>query len=493
LDHLSTIFSRVVVYNSNTKWGSVAFIVDSYTSTTARDTQCCEHNEENGMSEEARSELLRHVAEHHIDFINLQFIDILGIVKTVSIPVEELEEALEYGVWFDGSSIEGFARIAESDMYLIPDITTYKPIPWDQQEGSATARIICHVYTPHGRPFAGDPRHVLSKMLDQAAEMGYTYAVGPELEFFLFKHNAQGRIVPVPHDHASYFDVSTDQATNVRRQMVKALQAFGIEVDASHHEVAAGQHEIDLAYSDALRAADNTVTCRVTLKAIAQQHDLYATFMPKPLANVNGNGMHIHQNLNDIATGKNVFYDPHDPYGLSKVARQFIAGLLAHGRAMSAVLAPLVNSYKRLVPGYEAPVYLSWGHTNRSALVRVPRASIERPQTTRVELRCPDPTCNPYLAFAIILAAGLDGIKRQLPLGEAAEEDLFHVDPRALGLEALPTSLGEALDELKQDEVIQSALGAHVFERFLDAKMQEWNSYRCYVSQWEIDRYLSIF
>jgi glutamine synthetase len=264
-------------------------------------------------------------------------------------------------------------------------------------------------------------------------------------------------------------------------------------VDASHHEVAAGQHEIDLSYSDALRAADNTVTCRLTIKAIAQKHQLFASFMPKPIANVNGNGMHVHQNLNDLATGKNLFYDSQDPYGLSKVARHFIAGLLTHAPAMIAVLAPLVNSYKRLVPGYEAPVYLSWGHTNRSALVRVPRASINRPYATRVELRCPDPSCNPYLAFAVMLAAGLDGIKRQLPLGEAAEEDLFHVDPRALGLEALPGSLGEALVALQKDEVIQAALGAHVYERFLDAKLQEWNNYRCYVSQWEINHYLAIF
>lgn len=445
------------------------------------------------MSEEVRSEILQQIAEQHIEFVNLQFIDILGTVKTVTIPVEQVEDALNHGIWFDGSSIEGFARVAESDMYLVPDLATYSPIPWDQGKGEATARIICHVYTPHGKPFAGDPRYVLSRMLDQAAELGYTYQVGPELEFFLFKHDKHGRIAPIPHDDAGYFDVSTDQAINVRRQMVKSLQAFGVEVEASHHEVAAGQHEIDLAYSDALRAADNTVTCRITLKAIAQLQGLYASFMPKPLAGVNGSGMHVHQNLSDILTGKNVFYDPQDAYGLSKLARQFIAGLLAHARGMIAVLAPLVNSYKRLVPGFEAPVYLSWGHTNRSALVRVPRVSLSRPFTTRVELRCPDPTCNPYLAFAVMLAAGLDGIKRQLPLGEAAEEDLFHVDPRALGLEALPGSLGEALDALKEDEVIQAALGPHVYERFLDAKSQEWNSYRCYVSDWEVERYLSIF
>jgi glutamine synthetase len=445
------------------------------------------------MSDDVRADVLRRVEEDRIAFVNLQFIDILGTLKTVSIPVEELEGAIEHGVWFDGSSIEGFARVAESDMYLVPDLATYVPIPWDQQDGLATARLICHVYTTHGRPFAGDPRCVLAKMIDQAAELGYTYQVGPELEFFLFRYGPEGRIAPIPHDGASYFDISTDQATYVRREMVRSLQSVGVSVSSSHHEVAAGQHEIDLDYSDAMRAADNTVTCRMTLKAVAQMHKLYASFMPKPIAGINGNGMHVHQNLNDLVTGKNVFYDSNDPYGLSKVARQFIAGLLAHAPGMMAVLAPLVNSYKRLVPGFEAPVYLSWGHTNRSALVRVPHTSVGRLHTTRVELRCPDPSCNPYLAYAVMLAAGLDGIKRQLPLGEAAEEDLFHVDPRALGLEALPASLGEAIDALQADEVVQAALGPHIYERFLDAKVQEWDSYRAYVSQWEVDRYLALF
>ncbi|NJO07141.1 MAG: glutamine synthetase, partial [Chloroflexaceae bacterium] len=398
------------------------------------------------MSQDLPAHVLQQASEQHLDFINLQFVDILGTVKTVTIPAEDLPKAIEHGVWFDGSSIEGFARIAESDMYLVPDLQTYRRIPWNTTPGSATARIICHVYTPHGKPFAGDPRYVLQKMLQQAAEMGYIYQVGPELEFFLFRLDQGKRgTIPRPHDEASYFDDTTEQATDARRRMVKSLQEFGVGVDASHHEVAAGQHEIDLSHSEAMQAADNTLTCRMTIKAIAQSMGLYASFMPKPIANVNGNGMHIHQNLNDIATGRNVFFNADDLYGLSKVGQQFIAGLLTHAPAMIAILAPLVNSYKRLVPGYEAPVYLSWGHTNRSALVRVPRVSSGRAQSTRVELRCPDPSCNPYLAFAVMLAAGLDGIKRELPLGEAAEEDLFHVDPRALGLEALPTSLGEAL------------------------------------------------
>ena len=445
------------------------------------------------MSDDPRQALLQRVEEQHVAFINLQFTDVLGMVKTVTIPLSELADALDHGVWFDGSSIEGFARIVESDMYLVPDLATYALIPWDQHEGLATARLICNIHTPDGKPFAGDPRHVLATVMHQAAEQGYGFNVAPELEFFLFKTDATGRSVLQPHDNASYFDVSTDQATLIRRQMVRALQGMGIAVEAAHHEVAAGQHEIDLRYAEAVSAADHTVTARLTLKAVAQLNGLYATFMPKPVATVNGNGMHVHQSLLDLVTGQNVFSDPDDPYSLSVTARHFIAGLLAHARGMCAILAPLVNSYKRLVPGFEAPVYISWGRTNRSALVRVPRITTGRHQRTRIELRCPDPSCNPYLAYAVMLAAGLDGIKRKLPLREAAEEDLFHVDPRARGLTTLPISLGAALDSMKEDEVIQQALGPYVYERFLDAKQQEWESYRAHVSEWEVTRYLSIF
>jgi glutamine synthetase len=445
------------------------------------------------MSDDMREDVLKQASEDNIEFINLQFIDILGMVKTVTIPIQQLENAIEHGIWFDGSSIEGFARVAESDMYLMPDLSSYRKTPWNCGDGIPTANLICNIYTPDGRPFAGDPRHVLKKVLQQAAEMGYTYQVGPELEFFLFKSVPDGNKPHIPHDEAGYFDFSTDQATHVLNETVKALQSVGIEVEASHHEVSAGQHEIDLGYSEALRTADNTIISRLVIKAIAQCNDLYATFMPKPVAGINGNGMHIHQNLADIVTGKNVFYDEDDPYNLSKLARQFIAGLLDHAPGMIAVLAPLVNSYKRLVPGYEAPVYLSWGRTNRSALVRVPRTSVGRNQAIRVELRCPDPSSNPYLAFSVMLAAGLDGIRRDLPLGPAAEEDLFQVDPRALGLVVLPGSLGHALEALQEDAVVQAALGPHVYERFLDARLQEWNQYRSYVSQWEVDRYLELF
>lgn len=438
-------------------------------------------------------DVLNLVEEQHVDFISLQFTDIVGMVKNVTIPIAQLPDCLDHGVWFDGSSIEGFARIAESDMLLVPDLESYAIIPWDRGEGFTTARMICDVYTPDGKPFAGDPRNCLKAALEEARQMGFIYNVGPELEFFLFRPGADGQPAPTPHDAAGYFDVSTDLATHIRRHMVHALSAFGIEVEAAHHEVAVGQHEIDFKYGPALRTADHAVTFRTTLKAVAQQHGLYATFMPKPIAGINGSGMHVHQSFGDVKSGKNLFYDADDPYGLSPTARHFIAGLLAHARGMIAILAPLVNSYKRLVPGYEAPVYLSWGRTNRSALVRVPRISAGRPQATRVELRCPDPSCNPYLAFAVMLKAGLDGIRRELPLPQAAEEDLYHVDPRARQLETLPGSLGDALAELQRDEVIMAALGPHILERFIEAKVQEWDEYRIFVSQWELDRYLPIY
>lgn len=444
------------------------------------------------MSDDPRTALLHRVEADQVAFINLQFTDVLGIGKTVTIPVEELPDALDHGVWFDGSSIEGFARMVESDMYLVPDIATYAVVPWDQHQGVTTARLICSVYTPDGKPFAGDPRNVLRRMLDQAAAAGYRFMVAPELEFFLFKTDPNGNILE-PHDKASYFDISTDLATHIRRQMARTLQAMGITVEAVHHEVAPGQHEIDLRHADALQSADHLVTARVALKAVAQMNGLHATFMPKPIAGVNGSGMHVHQSLIDRDTGKNLFADPDDPYGLSALARHFIAGLLAHARGMCALLAPLVNSYKRLVPGFEAPVYISWGRTNRSALVRVPRITAGRYQATRIELRCPDPACNPYLAYTAMLAAGLDGIRRKLPLRDATEEDLFHVDPRARGLTTLPTSLGSALEALREDEVILEAIGPSIAERFLDARQQEWESYRSYVSQWEIERYLAIF
>ncbi|MGQ9814432.1 MAG: type I glutamate--ammonia ligase [Candidatus Roseilinea sp.] len=439
----------------------------------------------------------KQIASAGVKFVNLQFTDIMGIVKTVSVPVEMWPDVLDHGQWFDGSSIQGFARIAESDMLLYPDLDTFAIVPWVSDV--PTARVICDVLTPNGDPFDADPRNVLKRALKVAADMGYEYFTGPELEFFLFRPHSAGNgsmpaLLPLePHDQAGYFDDGTDLGHAVRRQMVMALSALGIEVEALHHEVATGQHEIDFKYDRALRTADNAVTLRQTLKAIAQRNGLYATFMPKPIAGINGSGMHTHQSL--WSNGKNAFADPGDTYGLSTVAKKFIAGQLHHARAMSAIIAPLVNSYKRLVPGYEAPVYLSWARTNRSALIRVPKVSPGRVATaTRIELRCPDPSANPYLVFAAILMAGLDGIKRDLPVPAAAEEDLFHLDQSTREqMVAMPGSLGEAIEELKRSELMRQTLGAHLFDRYVDAKTGEWDDYRLYVSEWELNRYLPVY
>ena len=438
------------------------------------------------------SETVLHlVAENGVRFINLQFTDIMGMVKSITLPASQLESALTSGVWFDGSSIEGFARISESDMFLVPEPSTFAIIPW-RDGPHKTARLICNVFTPDGDPFIGAPRAALMRASEEATKLGFSFQVGPELEFFLFGTDQNGEPDPdVIHDRASYFDATADRATVVRQDMITALEAFGIQVEAGHHECAPGQHEIDFRYSEALSAADNAVTFKYVLKAIAQQHGLYATFMPKPLANIPGSGMHCHQSLAYLATGENAFADKSDAYGLSRLAKQFIAGQLKHARGMSVILAPLVNSYKRLVPGYEAPVYISWARINRSALIRVPRSA--DPASTRLELRCPDPSCNPYLAFAAMLMAGLDGIKNELPLPEPTEEDLFESEWARHGLETLPKSLREALDALENDVVIQEALGPHIYERFVDAKAQEWEQYRLDVSTWERERYLKIF
>ncbi len=439
--------------------------------------------------------VLERVRKERVRFVNLQFTDVLGVVKSVTIPAAQLEDCLTHGKWFDGSSIEGFARIAESDMYLMPDLSTFAVIPWEKGENT-TARVICDVFTPDGQPFEGDPRRVLARNLEELAKLGWGLHTGPELEFFLLQRDEKGVELPLPHDRGGYFDLSTDLAMNVRKEMVNALEEVGIEVETSHHEVAIGQHEIDFQYDDAFKTADNCVTFKYTLKAIALLHDLHATFMPKPIFGINGSGMHTHLSLYDLKTGDNLFVDSADEYGLSTLARQFIAGLLAHARGMCALLAPLVNSYKRLVPGYEAPVYISWARVNRSALIRVPQISPGRPDSTRIELRCPDASCNPYLAFSVMLAAGLDGIKNELSPPPPVEENLYHFDEfqraqRNVG--TLPAFLGEALDELERDHVIRQALGDHVYDRFLEAKRAEWNEYRLQISQWELDRYLPIF
>jgi glutamine synthetase len=439
-------------------------------------------------------EVLRLANEAGVRFVHLQFTDVVGIVKGVTVPVAQLEDAVTHGVWFDGSSIEGFARIAESDMYLVPDVRTFALVPWESGVEVRTARILCDVYTPAGEPFAGDPRHVLRRALAEAESMGFTYNTGPELEFFLFRRDENGDSVPLLHDQGGYFDQSTDRAVSVRKYMVNALHALGIRVEASHHEVAPGQHEIDFEYADALHTADNAVTFKYALKAVAAEFGLHATFMPKPIGGINGSGMHVHQSLVDKDTGENAFADPEDRYGLSQIARHFVAGQLAHARGMCAVLSPLVNSYKRLVPGYEAPVYISWARINRSALIRVPQVTPAKRERTRLELRCPDPSCNPYLAFAVMLAAGLDGIRRQLEPPKPAEEDLYHLTPEErLKHPTLPGSLSEALRELQEDKVVREALGSHAYERFVEAKTREWDEYRTTVHDWELKRYMPIY
>jgi len=431
-----------------------------------------------------------------VQFVSLQFTDILGTIKSVTIPVSGLAEALERGVWFDGSSVEGFARIYESDMELHPDIRTYSLLPWGSPE-RRQARLICDVYLPDGQPFPGDPRRVLRRAVERAEALGYTYNAGPELEFFLFKKNNNelngAPLRPVPHDVGGYFDFSPrDLASEVRVDIMRALTALGMEAETAHHEVATAQHEIDIRFADALTAADNVMTLRYTIKAVAAAHDLYATFMPKPIVGINGSGMHTHQSLFD-AQGHNLFYDPTDRYKLSRLAYQFIAGQLVHARAMAAIVAPTVNSYKRLTPGYEAPVYVCWARINRSALIRVPSCSPGREQAVRAELRCPDPSANPYLAFAVMLAAGLDGIERGLAAPKPVEEDVYHFDDRRLAelnIASLPGTLEEALDEFESDPLLKDALGQHAFEAFMRAKRAEWDEYRTQVTDWELARYL---
>lgn len=439
--------------------------------------------------------ILEQVKKDNVKFVQLQFTDILGVAKGLTIPVEHLEDSLTYGTWFDGSSIEGFMRIHESDQFLKPDVDTYAIIPWLRSEDGNTARFICDVYTPDGVPFEGDPRYILKKAIKEAEAMGFDFNTGPELEFFLFKKE-NGKLKPLPNDTAAYFDLTTDEAIVIRQQMHIALSSFGIVVEALHHECAAGQHEIDFKYDNALKTADNAITFRLVLKAVAQRHGLHATFMPKPIAGVAGSGMHTHQSLFSRTTGENLFYDESSEYGLSPLALQYVAGILQHVHALSAILSPTVNSYKRLVPGYEAPVYLSWARTNRSALIRIPRISKGKTKAARCEVRCPDPTCNPYLAFAVMLKAGLDGIKRQLTAPAAVEEDVYEFTDKELrerGIKTLPSTLADALQAMQTDPLVQETLGAHTYNKFLEAKRAEWDEFRLYVSQWELDKYLEIY
>ncbi|MCE5195475.1 MAG: glutamine synthetase family protein [Nitrospiraceae bacterium] len=428
----------------------------------------------------------------NVTFINLQFTDILGCLKEITAPVQSLPDIMKYGAWFDGSSIEGFARIHESDLYLKPDPSTYSIIPWLDSKDGNTARLICDIYSPDGSPFEGDPRFILKKALKKAADMGFEYNVGPELEFFLFR-NIADKLSPI--DNSGYFDLGTDEAHTIRREITTTLEKFGIDVEASHHEVAPGQHEVDFKYGEALTTADRLLTLRVTVKAIAQKHGLRASFMPKPVMGIAGSGMHVHQSLFNIKTKQNSFYDKSDKYGLSKAAYNFIAGQLQNVKGMVGILCSTINSYKRLVTGFEAPVYISWARINRSALMRVPHWFEDKPNSARIELRCPDPACNPYLAFAVMLAAGLDGIEKNLSLQEPIEEDLYQFDEDKLAsknIETLPSSLYEAITELEKNKLMQTVLGEHLYRRYIHTKKEEWNEFKMQVTEWEVEKYLDI-
>lgn len=440
-----------------------------------------------------RQELIKLVREEGVKFISLQFTDVTGSVKSVDIPSSRLEIAVDEGIWFDGSSVEGFARIQESDMRLIPDIETYAVLPWSPDD-MRRARIFCDIYLPDGSPFPGDPRGTLKRMLERVKSRGWSYNVGPEPEFFLFRRNGPDSIHPVPHDVGGYFDFSAnDEAVRVRTELMDALSSMGLNVEMGHHEVALGQHEIDFRYDDALYNADKVLTLKYTVKAIAAQHGLVASFMPKPIFGINGSGMHCHQSLFD-KTGDNLLFDMDDEYRLSPIAYGFIAGQLSHARAMSAIIAPTINSYKRLVPGYEAPVYVGWAQINRSALIRIPRYTPGREKSTRAELRCPDPSANPYLAFTAMLAAALDGIDKNTACPEPLNNiNVYHLTPeerRKLGVAELPGSLTEALRELESDEILIEALGSDIYQAFRRAKWSEIEEYRMKVTDWELERYL---
>ncbi len=441
------------------------------------------------MITKTREDVLAIAHDRGVQFIRLQFTDILGTLKNVAITAEQLERALTEGIMFDGSSIEGFVRIEESDMYLIPDPNTFTIFPWRGRDGSV-ARLICDIYNPDGTPFMGCPRYALKRVLAEAGEAGYTMNVGPEAEFFLFNTDQAGSPTVTTHDEGGYFDMSPlDRGEDTRRDIILALKEMGFEVEASHHEVAPGQHEIDFRYDDALTTADNVVTFKYVVRSIAQLHGLHATFMPKPVFGIFGSGMHVNQSL--VANGTNAFYDPSQPLQLSSVAMYYLGGLLSHVKGLTAVTNPLVNSYKRLVPDYEAPVYIAWSPRNRSPLVRIPD---RRGQGTSLEFRSPDPSCNPYLAFAVNLKAGLDGIKSKITPPPPVDQNIFEMSEQELqklGIGRLPASLGDALEELKKDSLIQEALGPHIYEKFMAAKTLEWNEYRVQVHPWERDMYLS--
>lgn len=441
------------------------------------------------MKHYTKKDILRLVEEEDVEFIRLQFTDMYGNLKNVAVTTSQLEKVLNNKCMFDGSAIEGFVRIEESDMYLHPDLNTFEIFPWRPQQGKV-ARFICDVYRTDGTPFEGDPRYILKRVLQEAKDLGYTFHVGPECEFFLFDVGENGLPTTKTREKGGYFDVGPmDAGENARREMVLTLEEMGFEVEASHHEVAPAQHEIDFHYEDGLTTADNIMTFKMAVRTVARRHGMHATFMPKPKSGVNGSGMHINMSLEK--DGENSFYDPNDKLGLSEVAYQFIAGLMHHVPSMTAITNPLVNSYKRLVPGYEAPVYIAWSSVNRSPLIRIPDG---REDSTRVELRSPDPATNPYLALAVCLAAGLDGIKKKMTPPTHVDKNIFSMseqDRLDLGIRNLPGSLGEALEEFENSEFMKEVLGSHAFYTYIKAKRAEWIQYRTQVSEWEIDQYLN--
>ncbi|NTV14885.1 MAG: type I glutamate--ammonia ligase [Desulfobulbaceae bacterium] len=440
-----------------------------------------------------KKDLLRIIKEENVHFFRLQFVDVNGFMKNVAIPKSQIEKALDGAMMFDGSSIDGFARINESDMYLKPDYDTFVILPWRNKNGVAAARIICDVAKTDGTPFAGCPRVNLKRVLAEARKLGYSMNVGTECEFFLFNRDAAGLSTTATHDAAGYFSVDPeDSGTDCRREIIETLEQMGFEIEASHHEVARGQHEVNFKYADALTCADNTVTFKWVVKSIARKYNLHATFMPKPVFGINGSGMHTNQSLFNL-DGSNAFFDPKGPLQLSKVAYQYIAGIVEHARGFAAVTNPLVNSYKRLVSGYEAPVYVAWSASNRSALMRIPAS---RDLATRIEVRCPDPTCNPYLAFAMMLNAGLDGIKNQLNPPKSVDVNIYKLTPNQMKrakIESLPGSLKEALGEFKKSAIARDTLGDHIFEKYLLGKEKEWEAFRIAVTDWELKSYLDIY
>lgn len=442
------------------------------------------------MSKYSKEDIMRMVEEEDVEFIRLQFTDIFGMLKNVAITASQLEKALDNRCMFDGSAIEGFVRIDESDMYPYPDLDTFEVFPWRPQQGKV-ARFICDVYNPDGTPFSGDPRYVLKRAVKRAQDMGYVLNVGPECEFFLFHTDEEGRPTTSTHEMAGYFDVSPiDLAENVRRDIVLNLEEMGFQVEASHHEIAPAQHEIDFQYTDALRAADNIMTFKMAAKTIAKRHGLHATFMPKPREGMNGSGMHINMSLSD-KEGRNLFADDQDALRLSRDAYYFMAGILKHMKAMTILTNPLVNSYKRLIPGFDAPIYIAWSPTsNRSSLIRIPSP---RGESTRIELRCPDSAMNPYLALAACLSAGLDGIEKKTGLPACVEGNMFTMEPEELrerNVERIPETLGDAIEAYSGDVFMKEVLGEHIYTKYLEAKEQEWRDFRAQVTDWEVSQYL---